>query len=82
MNKVAVVTDSAVTILSELIQEYDIYVVRRRTGMGLLPVITTQYKELLLAELKFDWLYLAEESASVAVHNGRGCVSYAFCNKA
>jgi len=81
MNKVAVVTDSAVTILSELIQEYDIYVVRQRTGVGLLPVITTQYKEQLLAELKFDWLYLAEESASVAVHNGRGCVSYAFCNE-
>ena len=39
-------------------------------------------KEMLLAELKFDWLYLAEESASVAVHNGRGCISYAFCNGA
>ena len=39
-------------------------------------------KEMLLAELNFDWLYLAEESASVAVHNGRGCVSYAFCNEA
>ena len=46
MNKVAVVTDSAVTILSELIQEYDIYVVRRRTGVGLLPVITTKAREI------------------------------------
>lgn len=46
MNKVAVVTDSAVTILSELIQEYDIYVVRRRTGIRLLPVITTKARDI------------------------------------
>ena len=39
-------------------------------------------KEMLLAELQFDWLHLAEESASVAVHNGRGCIDYAFCNEA
>jgi DegV family protein with EDD domain len=38
-------------------------------------------KEMLLAELDFDWLYVAEESASVAVHNGRGFIDYAFCNK-
>jgi DegV family protein with EDD domain len=39
-------------------------------------------KEMLLAELKFGWLYTAEEGASVAVHNGRGCLDYAFCNEA
>ena len=83
MNKVAIFTDSAVTILSELIQEYDIYVVRRLTGVGLLPVLTTQYKEILLAELEFDRLHLAEESAaSVAIHNGKGCIDYAFYNEA
>ncbi|MEJ2047697.1 MAG: DegV family protein [Dehalococcoidia bacterium] len=38
-------------------------------------------KEMLLSELDFDWLYVAEESASVAVHNGRGFIDYAFCNK-
>jgi DegV family protein with EDD domain len=38
-------------------------------------------KEMLLAELDFDWLYVAEESASVAVHNGRRFIDYAFCNK-
>jgi hypothetical protein len=36
---------------------------------------------MLLSELDFDWLYIAEESASVAVHNGRGFIDYAFCNK-
>ena len=35
----------------------------------------------LLSELKFDWLYVAEESASVAVHNGRGFIDYAFASK-
>ncbi len=38
-------------------------------------------KEMLLSELEFDWLYVAEESASVAVHNGRGFVDYAFCSR-
>ena len=37
-------------------------------------------KELLLSELQFDWLYIAEESASVAVHNGKGFIDYAFSN--
>jgi DegV family protein with EDD domain len=35
----------------------------------------------LLSKLKFDWLYVAEESASVAVHNGKGFIDYAFGNK-
>ena len=38
-------------------------------------------KEMLLSELNFEWLYVAEESASVAVHNGRGFIDYAFGNK-
>lgn len=38
-------------------------------------------KEMLLSELAFEWLYVAEESASVAVHNGRGFIDYAFSNK-
>jgi hypothetical protein len=33
---------------------------------------------MLRAELDFDWFYIAEESASVAVHNGRGFIDYAF----
>jgi len=37
-------------------------------------------KEMLLSELQFDWLYVAEESASVAVHNGKGFIDYAFSN--
>jgi len=40
MNKVAIVTDTAVTIPKELVQEYDIYVARQRTGVGLLPETT------------------------------------------
>jgi DegV family protein with EDD domain len=35
-------------------------------------------KEMLLSGFDFDWLYVSEESASVAVHNGRGFVDYAF----
>jgi DegV family protein with EDD domain len=35
----------------------------------------------LLSELNFDWLYVAEESASVAVHNGKGFIDYAFGTK-
>ena len=38
-------------------------------------------KGMLLSELEFDWLYVAEESASVAVHNGKGFIDYAFCNR-
>jgi len=35
-------------------------------------------KEMLLSELKFDWLYAAEYSAAVVVHNGRGQMDLAF----
>jgi DegV family protein with EDD domain len=38
-------------------------------------------REMLCSELAFDWLYVAEESASVAVHNGRGFIDYAFGNQ-
>ncbi len=37
-----------------------------------------ELKEMLLSGFDFDWLYVSEESASVAVHNGRGFVDYAF----
>ena len=36
-------------------------------------------KEMLLSALQFDWLYIAEGSASVAVHNGKGLIDYTFC---
>jgi len=36
-------------------------------------------KEMLLSKLEFDWLYIAEGSASVAVHNGKGLIDYTFC---
>jgi DegV family protein with EDD domain len=38
-------------------------------------------RDMLLAELKFDWLYVTEEGASVAVHNGRGLIDYTFCHR-
>ena len=38
-------------------------------------------RETLVNELQFGWLHIAEESASVAIHNGRGCISYAFCSQ-
>ena len=38
-------------------------------------------RDMLLSELKFDWLYVAEEGASVAVHNGRGLIDYTFCHR-
>jgi DegV family protein with EDD domain len=38
-------------------------------------------REMLCSELAFDWLYVAEESASVVVHNGRGFIDYAFSNQ-
>jgi len=37
-------------------------------------------RDMLLSELEFDWLYVAEEGASVAVHNGKGLIDYTFCN--
>jgi DegV family protein with EDD domain len=38
----------------------------------------SKLKEMLLAELKFDWLYDAEYSAAVVVHNGRRQMDLAF----
>jgi DegV family protein with EDD domain len=37
-------------------------------------------KEMLLSELEFDWLHVAEESASVAIHGGLGLIDYSFCD--
>ena len=39
-------------------------------------------REMLLSELQFDWLYVAEEGASAAVHNGKGLIDYTFCQGA
>jgi len=38
-------------------------------------------KGMLLAELDFDWLNIAEESASAAIHTGKGLIGYGFCSK-
>ena len=38
-------------------------------------------REMLLSELQFDWLYVAEEGASAAVHNGKGLIDYTFCQR-
>jgi len=38
----------------------------------------SKLKEMLLSELQFDWLYAAEYSAAVVVHNGRGQMDLAF----
>jgi DegV family protein with EDD domain len=35
-------------------------------------------RDMLLSELEFDWLYVVEEGASVAVHNGKGLIDYTF----
>ncbi|MDD5591522.1 MAG: DegV family protein [Dehalococcoidales bacterium] len=36
---------------------------------------------MLRAEIDFDWLEIAEESASAAIHTGKGLIGYGFCNK-
>lgn len=36
-------------------------------------------KSMLLEEVDFDWLDVAEESASAAIHTGRGLIALAFC---
>ncbi len=36
---------------------------------------------MLRAELDFDWLEIAEESASAAIHTGKGLIGYGFCSK-
>jgi len=38
----------------------------------------SKLKEMLLSELQFDWLYAAEYSAAVVVHNSRGQMDLAF----
>ncbi len=38
-------------------------------------------KGMLRAELDFDWLDIAEESASAAIHTGKGLIGYGFCSK-
>ena len=35
-------------------------------------------REMLLSELEFDWLQVAEESAAVVVHSGKGLIDYTF----
>ena len=43
------------------------------------PDRAEKLKEMLLAELQFDWLCASEESASVVIHGGIGLIDYAFC---
>jgi DegV family protein with EDD domain len=38
-------------------------------------------KGMLLADVDFDWLDIAEESASAAIHTGRGLIALAFSDK-
>ena len=38
-------------------------------------------KEMLLAECDFDWLEIGEESASAAIHTGKGLIGYGFFRK-
>jgi len=38
-------------------------------------------KEMLLAECDFDWLEIGEESASAAIHTGKGLIGYGFYRK-
>ncbi len=38
-------------------------------------------KGMLCTELDFDWLDIAEESASAAIHTGKGLIGYGFCSK-
>jgi DegV family protein with EDD domain len=38
-------------------------------------------KEMLLAELDFEWLDIGEESASAAIHTGKGGIGYGFHRK-
>ena len=38
-------------------------------------------REMLRADLDFDWLEIAEESASAAIHTGKGLIGYGFCSK-
>jgi DegV family protein with EDD domain len=45
------------------------------------PERAEKLRSMLLAEHNFDWLYVAEESASVAIHTGRGLIGFAFCEK-
>lgn len=45
------------------------------------PDRANKLKERLLSELDFDWLHVAEESASVAIHTGKGLIGLAFGSK-
>jgi DegV family protein with EDD domain len=45
------------------------------------PDRAQRLKEMLLNELDFDWLDIGEESASSAIHTGRGLTDYGFHSK-
>ncbi len=51
-------------------------------GHTRVPDRAERLKEMLLSEFDFDWLYVAEEGVSVAVHNGKGLIDYTFCQGA
>ncbi len=42
------------------------------------PERAEKLKEMLVRELDFDWLDIGEESASAAIHTGKGAIGYGF----
>lgn len=45
------------------------------------PDRAQKLREMLLAELDFEWLDIGEESASAAIHTGQGLIGYGFHSK-
>lgn len=45
------------------------------------PERAEKLKSMLLAELNFEWLDIGEESASAAIHTGKGLIGYGFHRK-
>jgi len=76
---VAQIMDKLVEITKERANGNKLHAVIGHTRV---PDRAEKLKEMLLSELKFDWLYIAEEGASVAVHNGKGLIDYAFSSRA
>ena len=76
---VAQIMDKLVEITKERADDNKL---RAVIGHTRVPDRAEKLKEMLLSELQFDWLYVAEESASVAVHNGKGLIDYTFSTRA
>lgn len=72
-------------ILEKLVE-----ITKERSGGGKLvgvightraPDRAEKLKGMLIEELDFEWLEIAEESASAAIHTGRGLIGYGFSGK-